>query len=586
VLGGFSLAHAALAARSALEGKRALLRSEGLIGQQQLQPARLELQAARAKFDTTRKQMATATRFLPIARYVPILRSQILGVEALADAGLILSDAGIDLADAAAVIVENKDAAVSFSDSLGDLRTIRGLLANGLTSIDEASAAVDRLDGSFLPGPVGDARSQFNDRLPEIRERTADTAAAMAALISFVGGNGPRSYLFLSQNPDEVRPTGGFIGTYGVLKAVGGDLTLDRYDGTGDWGEPRPQPGVTAEEKGGPFRYDSRLPQGLANVNTEPDWPRAAQRAIRLWERGGEAPVDGVISFTPAFLARVLTITGPVTVEGYGAVVTSENLIERLEFYTHEQTPLPGTDSKDFIAVLAKTVMDRLIDVRTSQWSALGQVLGEAFTEREAMAWVSDPEVGAVLADRRWDGALPVVTGDFVYPAEFQYAAKNGRSLRRVYDHHVRLRPDGSGSVVTTVRVTNPNPPDDYANIPGTLAFVTMYGPAGATVGRGTDQPSLPEPAMADHPARSFFRPLEPRSESKFTVEWEVPQLVRQGPDGTWEYSLLFMRLPDHTGDVLELNVELPPGWRWAGDPPPNQVALDRDFSGRWAIER
>ena len=227
VLAGFSLAHAATAGRAAIDGKAALLRSEGLIAGQKLDAARAELLGARANFEKTRKEMSTATRFLPVVRYVPVLRSQVKAVETLADAGLVLSDAGISLSDAADAIVAPQDDSASFSDSLGQLRNIRGLMATGLTSIDAAADTVAELDGAFLPGPVGDARAQFNSRLPEVRQRAADSEAALAAMITFVGGNGPRSYLFLSQNPDEVRPTGGFIGTYGVLTGVGGQAGRD-----------------------------------------------------------------------------------------------------------------------------------------------------------------------------------------------------------------------------------------------------------------------------------------------------------------------------------------------------------------------
>jgi hypothetical protein len=46
-------------------------------------------------------------------------------------------------------------------------------------------------------------------RLPEV--------AAGAAEAAVMGDDCPRRYLLMSQNPAEVRPTGGFIGTYGVL---------------------------------------------------------------------------------------------------------------------------------------------------------------------------------------------------------------------------------------------------------------------------------------------------------------------------------------------------------------------------------
>lgn len=586
VLAGFSLTHAAKAARSALDGKAALLRSEALIADQKLDAARTELQRARAEFDATRTEMRTAVRFLPIVRWVPVLRSQVRGVETLADAGLVLSDAGISLSNAAAVIVSPQDDNASLSDALAELRNIRGLLATGLTSIDRAAATVERLDRLFLPGPVGDARSQFNRRLPDIRERAAHSEAALAAMITFVGGNGPRSYLFLSQNPDEVRPTGGFIGTYGVVTGVGGKLAVDRFDSIESWIAAHPDAEPLPEERGSLYRFEARLRQSIANVNTLPDWPQSAQLAARLWERGGEEPVDGVISFTPAFLARLLTVLGPVVVEDYNETVTASNLVERLDFYTHEQRGALGRDRKDFVAVLAQAVMDRLIAARTSQWAALGNVVAASFEAREAMAWSADADVASVLAERQWDAALPDVPGDFVAPSEFQYAAKNGRTLRRTYQHRVALHPDGSGTVTTSLRIVNPLPPEELFNPPDVVAYITMYGPRGATINAESDPLGVPEPALAGHPAHGWFRPLVPQSETTLTVVWDVPRLVVELPDGSWAYSLRWLRHPDHTGDVLDLTVDLPSGWDWAGAAPPTRFDLDKDIAGTWALKR
>ena len=61
------------------------------------------------------------------------------------------------------------------------------------------------------------------------------------ALIDMLGGSGPRRFLIFSQNPDEVRPTGGFIGTYGVLTTRNGHMTLDDFDSTSSWYSTHPQ---------------------------------------------------------------------------------------------------------------------------------------------------------------------------------------------------------------------------------------------------------------------------------------------------------------------------------------------------------
>ena len=130
------------------------------------------------------------------------------------------------------------------------------------------------------------------------------------------------------------------------------------------------------------------------------------------------------------------------------------------------------------MAALAEIVMRKLLDAPASQWEPLGTAMGRAFDAREALAWSKDPQVASVLAERRWDGAFPAHAGDFYFNSEFEYAAKNGRGIRRVYDHRVRIGPDGSGRVTTLLTLTNTEPPDPAFNN-STLAYHTIYGPEG-----------------------------------------------------------------------------------------------------------
>jgi len=585
VAGAFGLFRSARAAQAALHGKAALLSAEGHLGARQLEMAKADLIRAGADFDRSSQEMRSLVRFLPFARAIPLIGSQIRGVEELSETGLLLSDAGIRLTDAAAGIVDPADETQKLSDALDRLRGVQDLLRTGVASIDEAVARVDRLDGERLVRPLGRARTDLSRRLPVFRDRALDAQEALASMITFAGGDGPRRYLVLSQNPDEVRPTGGFIGTYGVMTAVDGELALERYDSIESWILPRPNVVAPPAERGSPLRFDTRLSQSLANVNTSPDWPQGAQLATRLWERGGEAPVQGVVSFTPAFLARILAVVGPVPIESYGETVTAANVIERLDYYTHVAPPEPGGNRKDFVAVLAQAVMSKLFDAPASQWDGLGQAFAAAFGGREAMAWSTDAEVARVLADRGWDGSVPATTGDFVYPAEFEYAAKHGRALERTYDHHVALRPDGSARITTKLKIVNPSGPDPTRNSPDTLSYITMYGPAGAVFDRASDPLGIPEPSVAGHPAYGWFRSVAPLSEATVTVVWEVPGVAAPQSDGTWKYSLRWMRLPDHTGDVLNLSFELPPEWSWKGEPPAAQFSLDRDLDVGWVLE-
>ncbi|MEA2932684.1 MAG: hypothetical protein QOI56_1469, partial [Actinomycetota bacterium] len=556
--GAFGLYHSIRASRAALDGKAALLRAEALLGNRRLEPAKVELLRAGADFDRSHQEIRTIVRYLPFARAIPLVGSQVRGVDELSQAGVLLSTAGVRLADAATGIIHPADGEQRLSDAIDRLRGVQDLLRQGVASIDAAKAKVDHLDRERLIRPLGRARTDLSRRLPAFRDRATGAEDALSSMITFAGGDGPRRYLVLSQNPDEVRPTGGFIGTYGVLSAVEGNVTLERYDSIESWIVPRPDVTARPAERGSPLRFDSRISQTLANVNTSPDWPQGAQLAARLWERGGEEPVQGVVSFTPTFLARILRVVGPVTVESYGETITADNLVERLDYYTHVAPPEPGTGRKDLIGVLAQAIMPRLFDAPASQWDGLAQAFGDSFGNRDAMAWSTDAEVARVLAERGWDGSVPVTTGDFMYPSEFEYSAKHGRQLRRTYEHHVAIQRDGSARITTTVKIVNPSGPDIVSSPPDTLTYITMYGPAGAVFDTASDPLGVAEPAVAGHPGYGWFRSLAPLSETSVTVVWDAPGVAKARPDGSFDYSLRWMRLPDHAGDTLDLSFELP----------------------------
>jgi len=585
LVAGFTLVHVTAAASAGERGRLALARAEAALSAGDTAAAQEHLGEARRAFSRTSEEIGALGPVAAVARRVPLLSTQVKAVDTFADAGSSLSSAGQRLVDAADAILHPPDERVPVSAALDALRSAQRSMAPVVATIAEASDEVGRLDGRVLIGPLARARDDLASRLPRIEARASSAEHGLTALMAFAGEGGPKRYLFLSQNPDEVRPTGGFIGTYGVLTAEAGRLALERYDGIERWTGNRPHAAVPPEQVGPPFQYHNPpLPRTLGNVNSGPDWPQTAQLAAGLWEAGGEAPIDGVISFTPALLGRVLSVVGPVSVTGYEETVTAANLNERLDFHTHGPQAPTGGDRKDFVAALAETVIRRLLDAPASQWEPLGRALGRAFDAREALAWSRNPKLAGALNERGWDGAFPAHKGDFFYNSEFQYAAKNGRGIRRTYDHKVALAADGSARVTTDITITNTEPPGPLNA--STLAYLTIYGPEGGVLDQAASDPfSFREASVAGHPAAGWFRAATPAGgQTTLKVVWDVPALARQQRDGAWEYSLRWMHLPDHTGDVVNLTVDLPATWRWSGAPPPARFSLDREVQGAWRL--
>ena len=585
-LGVFALVVASRAGRDAVRAKNSLLAAEQQLSARNLDEARVHLTASQAALGDMRSNLDRLGPLLPLSKLIPVVRSQVIAVETFQSAGSTLAGAGLQLADAAQTSLESTQGETPVAKLLDSLRAINASLAVGATSVEKAAAEVGDLKGRWLIGPIGDARDQLLDRLPRYAEQVSDTAEGINALITFAGGEGPRRYLFLSQNPDEIRPTGGFIGTYGVMSASAEALRLERFEQIAVFRERHPTAVKPGLEAGSPFRFATPpIPQTLANVNSVADFTKAGQLAVDMWNGAGEPHIDGVISFTPAFLARILAVLGPVRVEGYGETVTGDNVIERFQFYTEqlEREPLGDITRKAFLSALAEVVMQRLLDAPATSWPSVAEAMGKGFSAREAMAWSSDANVQTALTNRAWDGQLPEVDGDFFYNGEFAYASKTGRALRRTFDHRVEVRSDGSARITTVMTILNPREP--WLFNPGSLCYATIYGPQGAKLDMGSSDPPISqEPALKGHPAAGWFVNAQPLGRASVKVVWDVDDLLRKGPGGSRVYSLTWLRVPDHTGDVLNLRVDLPDGWRWQAETPPATVNLEADLKGSWAM--
>jgi hypothetical protein len=588
VTGILGLIRAERAAHAAVLGKRALLAAETDLEAHNIPATRQDLARASSAFAQVHREIGALGPLRVVAEYTPLLRVQLHGAQTYADAGVLLTNGATSVTNAAAQVVNPPDRHIPLSDALQSLRQIRSALEQGINDIDDANGLVMRLNGKRLLGPLDSARRQLARELPVVQRRAVSADQGLAALIDFAGGNGPRRYLVLSQNPDEPRPTGGYIGTYGVISAASGHISLERYASIESWYGSHPATDVPADQAPTAFRIpDPPVHQTLANVNATADWPTGAELARKMWLEGGEQQADGVAAITPEFLSKILGVLGPVAVPGYPGTVTASNVVDRVDFYTHVDVAPGSTDRKEFIVELARVAMQELLGAPASSWDPLGRVVATAFNRHEIMAFSSEPAVEQTLSARGWDGRLPAVSGDFFYDGEFAYASKNGRGLHRTFHHVVHLAPDGSGTVTTTATIADTEPPSMTGSFNiNSLSYLTFYGPSGAHLVSSSLAPDASEPPLSGHPALGWDLAAPPLGQTSVTFTWFVPHLATREADGSWRYQLWWMHLPDHVGDSLYLTVVTPPGWRWDGPAPPSTASLDQDLVGSWQLQQ
>ena len=228
---------------------------------------------------------------------------------------------------------------------------------------------------------------------------------------SRVAGNVPnltgqkesKTYLLLFQNNMELRPTGGFIGSYGLLTLDGGrivDLTVsDVYSADGQLKGHVEPPGPIKD-------YLGEANWWLRDSNWDPDFPTSAKRAEWFLDKEIGRQVDGVLAIDLEPIRNVLEVTGPVFLADYNLNITSGNLYERTQTEVEENF-FPGTHKKaSFLTALSRNLLAEISKLDTKQKMSVSHSFYRNLEGRHVQVFVHESETQTAIANIGWDGSV------------------------------------------------------------------------------------------------------------------------------------------------------------------------------------
>lgn len=289
-----------------------------------------------------------------------------------------------------------------------------------------------------------------------------------------LGIYGKKTYLVLFQNNMELRPGGGFIGSYGLLQMDRGhiaDFSIhDVYDADGQlkkYIEP-------------PFALRRYLPQGqgyLRDSNFDVDFAQSAQAATFLLQEETGVTADGVVGIDLSFVKSLLEIIGPVRVAEYNEMVNKDTFFQQTEKHA-EQDFFPGsTQKKDFLKFLFAAIQQKLQTQKTIPYATLFRQIPHVIEQKHLLFALRDSSYqkelslngfSSTLLDTRKDDAG--VINDFMGISDANLGAnKSNYFLTRSIMQQAAL--DKSGIIQETVAITYTNkseagkwPGGDYKN--------------------------------------------------------------------------------------------------------------------------
>ncbi len=381
-------------------------------------------------------------------------------------------------------VVINKDSSLLTQDGkrvsfLALYKLVADQVDIAYEDVAKAKGHIDKVHLDDVPKEYQDTFVEMKEMLPLVESSLKHGVESRSVVEELLGANGPRTYLFLFQNNHEMRATGGFIGSYGIVKINNGNiekmLVDDVFNPDGQLIDrvvpPLPIQKISAD-------------WSLHDSNWFVDFPLSAKKAMDFYERTGGPTVDGVVAITPVMMQKFLMITGPITLPQYNIVLTSENFMEIMQDEVEDEenykevtknsdkdvknkkeieakkSTEEGTNSekdkkqpKKILSDLMPIMIDKLLDKDSPKHLArLVSAVSSGMQERHIIMYMTDENAQEIIESNDWGGTVLQTDKDYLSVINTNI---NGFKTDGIIDEAIThtANIDDDGYIVDTVQI-------------------------------------------------------------------------------------------------------------------------------------
>jgi len=249
----------------------------------------------------------------------------------------------------------------------------------------------------------GDLFNKLNKEIFKQKPLIIQIERGMEILPWAIGEGEKRTYLVLLQNSAELRPTGGFIGSFAFLTFEKGKFVdfevQDVYWADGQLkGYVEPPPELK--------KYLGEASWYLRDANWDPDFPTSAKKIQWFLEKETGRKVDGVVGINLFVARRLLEVVGEIELSDYKEKINASNFFERAQYHS-EIGFFPGsTQKQDFLGAVARMLFEKIRNAKAKTKLEIGKSIYQSLQAKDILVYLNNPQAMEVVFDLGWDGGI------------------------------------------------------------------------------------------------------------------------------------------------------------------------------------
>lgn len=355
-------------------------------------------------------------------------------------------------------------------------------------SLSEVEKEMDQIDPAHYPGFL--FGNKIQSQLSTIKSFSKNGVAfvnearpLIKVLPSLLGESEEKKYLILFQNDKELRPTGGFITAYAILRVDKGVIHIDKSEDIYSLDDSIPGKPSAPEPI---LKYLPKVYKfNLRDSNLSPDFIESMKTFNSLYDKAGEkVKVDGIISMDTSVLVETIKILDDKITAG-GLTFNTKNdprcdcpqVIYELEDNISRPVNYVKVKRKGLLGELLQALMTKALSSSPKiYWGPLFQTLIAETNEKHILFYLFDKDAQSGIEALNAAGRIKNFDGDYLHINQTNFSgAKVNIFLKEEVENNYDIKSDGTITKTVVIRYKNPHAPSDCNLERGGLCLNAEY---------------------------------------------------------------------------------------------------------------
>jgi len=413
---------------------------------------------------------------------------------------------------------------------------LNGLKAN----LDLAILNLDKIHRIGILWPAYERISGIKNEMEQVAILLNKFSPLLKMLPALTGYPDTSHFLLILQNNDELRPSGGFIGVYGLLDLKNGAIqklsTSDSYhldapaSINDNWNLEPP-----AELK----KYLGVKKWYLRDANWSPDWPSSAQQIEKIYRGenlalGNSVPsFTAIIAITPDLVSDLIRLTGPITAGD--TTYTADNLQPLLQYnveIAYKEDNISSWDRKAVINELISELQKKLSSLPSSRWRELFSLVSNNIDVKNIQVYFPQADREILVKRLGAGGEVKDSDGDYLLVVDANLGAfKSDVAVKKNIYYSVI---EDSNSLQASLRLSYRHEGAFDWRTTRYRSYTRVYAPLGSKFVslRGLDESSMDLKVINDTDLNKtvlgFFLSVEPGTDKEIILNYQLPDSLHQ----------------------------------------------------------